>query len=388
MRKNHQEIPIFHKPVTSTTRGFAAPWCYVQGPGEFDKLPQYAAVYSDRVFALIDCFLYGMLGDRLNEAFAKTNLSLYIDRFGGECCQSEIDRVIGLIRKQGASLAIAIGGGKTLDTVKVAAITLGIHLIIVPTAASNDAPVSALAVIYTPEGVHDHSVTFHRGSDMVLVDSEIVMKAPRRLLVAGMGDALSTYFEAKACYRKQVKNGVNQGYLPCMTAMAIAKLSYETLMKDSTKALLAQENGIINEAFENILEVNVLMSGLGFENTGCSLAHAVNAGLSELKEAAPYLHGERVGFGVLVQLAFENADIQKIRGILKYMVSVGLPVTLRQLGVENTPEKIEIMAKKMVYHSGLAHTQSKVVNMDTVSAAIRMADALGEAYRTDTLPDC
>lgn len=89
--------------------------------------------------------------------------------------------------------------------------------------------------------------------------------------------------------------------------MAIARLCYEILLQDSAKALMAAECGVINEAFENIIEANALLSGLGFQNTGCSVAHAVNAGLSELPEAGPYLHGERVGFGVLVQLAFENA---------------------------------------------------------------------------------
>lgn len=380
MYNENREIPVFHKPITCTTRGFAAPWCYIQGPGEFDRLAEYASRYSDKVYALFDGFLYESLGKRLQGLFENTGLELTVDKFNGECCRCEIGRVDEQIRRTGAGLAIAVGGGKTLDTVKVAAIQRGIHLIIVPTAASNDAPVSALAVVYTPEGVHDHSVTFYRGSDMVLIDSKIVIKAPVRLLIAGMGDALSTYFEAKACYQKQVKNGVKPGFLPCKTAMAIARLSYDTLMEDSTKALLAQRSGIVNEAFENILEVNVLMSGLGFENTGCSTAHAVNAGLSELPETAPYLHGERVGFGVLVQLAFENAPMQEIKNILRYMVTVGLPVTLKQVGVENTPANIAIMAEKMVYRSGLAHAQSRVVNMDTISTAICMADALGTAY--------
>ncbi len=35
--------------------------------------------------------------------------------------------------------------------------------------------------------------------NLVLVDTDIIANAPARLLVSGMGDALATYFEAKAC---------------------------------------------------------------------------------------------------------------------------------------------------------------------------------------------
>ncbi len=333
------EIPVFFPPITHTARAFAAPWNYIQGPGEFDRLPEYSLRYSKMAYALVDGFLFDSLGTRMKEGFASAQIPLLLDCFGGECCQKEIDRTAKAIRDCGAGLAIAVGGGKTLDTVKAAAIGMDLHVIIVPTSASNDAPVSSLSVIYTEAGVHDHSINFHRGSDLVLIDSEIILKAPKRLLVAGMGDALSTYFEARACQRSQVKNGVGKGYLPCRAGIAIARLCYEILLQDSVKALMAVEAGVVNEAFENIIEANALLSGLGFQNTGCSVAHSVNAGLSELPEAVHVLHGERVGFGVLVQLSFENAPMDELLTVLKYMDSVGLPMTLSDVGVEATTEK-------------------------------------------------
>ena len=379
---NPNKIPDFFPPLHSTSRAFAAPWNYIQGPGEFDNLPVYSQRYSDRIYVLIDGFLYDTLGARLKERFAGTGASLTIDSFGGECCQREIDRVTEILKSCEAGLAIAVGGGKTLDTVKAAAISMDLHVIIVPTAASNDAPVSSLSVVYTEQGQHDHSFNFHRGSDLVLIDSEIILTSPRRLFVAGMGDALSTYYEARACERSQVKNGVGKGYLPCRAGMAIARLCFDTLMEDSMKALTAMETGVLNEAFENVIEANILLSGLGFQNTGCSVAHAVNAGLSELPEAAPYLHGERVGFGVLVQLAFENAPVKELMKILSYMDMVGLPMTLSEVGVDATKEKLDIITEKMVYHNALAHTQSLVVNEDTIRAALMTADALGRKYRS------
>ena len=124
------------------------------------------------------------------------------------------------------------------------------------------------------------------------------------------------------------------------------------------------------------------MSGLGYQNTGCSVAHAVNAGLTELEESAPYLHGERVGFGVLVQFVFENRSAQEIDDLVNYMTATGLPTTLEQVGVDYTrADRIGIMVDKIVHHNGTIYSEPLFVSEDTVRAAILGADAIGRAYR-------
>ena len=77
--------------------------------------------------------------------------------------------------------------------------------VIIPTIASNDAPCSSVAVIYNDEGVVIKALMMHRNPDVVLVDTGIIAQAPKHYLVSGMGDALSTYFEARACYRSGAK---------------------------------------------------------------------------------------------------------------------------------------------------------------------------------------
>ena len=380
MTKDNREIPVFFQKLRVNTRGYCGPWNYIQGPGEFDNIEKYTKKYSRNIYILIDSFLYDSLGKRIKEAYSQTDSVYFIDKFQGECSRTEITRVMAEIKKCGATLAVAVGGGKTLDTVKTAAVDSGINYFIVPTSAANDAPVSSLAVIYTDEGHHDGSRSFDSGSTMVLVDSEIIAKAPRRLIIAGMGDALSTYFEARAVERSNTQNMVGEGYRCCKVGLAIAKLSYEVLLADGVKALQALERGIISEAVENIIEANSLMSGLGFQNTNCSIAHAINAGLTEIPEAAPYLHGERVAFGVLCQLMFENSPMEEINTVLQFMTDVGLPVTLKQVGVEPGMENIMKMADKMVYRNRTSHTQAGVINVDTISACIMAADAMGAAF--------
>ena len=380
MTKDAREIPVVFPKLRETTRAYCGPWNYIQGPGEFDNIEKYTSKYSKNVYILIDSFLYDSLGERIKQAYAQTDSKYLLDKFGGECCRTEITRVMAGIKKCGATLAVAVGGGKTLDTVKTAAVDSGINYFIVPTSAANDAPVSSLAVIYTDEGYHEGGRSFETGSTMVLVDSEIIAKAPRRLIISGIGDALSTYFEARAVEHSNTQNLVGEGYRCCKVGLAIAKLSYEILLADGVKALQALDRGIISEAVENIIEANSLMSGLGFQNTNCSIAHAVNAGLTEIPEASSYLHGERVAFGVLCQLMFENSSMEEINTVLKFMTDVGLPVTLKQVGVEPRMDTIMKMADKMVYRNKTSHTQTGVINLDTIAACIMAADAMGTAY--------
>mgnify|MGYP000424136318 CR=1 FL=1 len=99
-----------------------------------------------------------------------------------------------------------MGGGKTIDTAKIAADRAGIPVIIVPTIASTDAPCSGCAVRYSEDGSFESVLYQKTNPAVVLVDVGIIAAAPTRFLVAGMGDALSTWFEARSCDGTQSPN--------------------------------------------------------------------------------------------------------------------------------------------------------------------------------------
>ena len=183
--------------VTGTTRAFGSPLRYIQGPGEFDNLPAYVKPYGTACF-LIDAFLFQTLEQRLNAAYEGTGQQFIALSCSGECCDEEVERVKAEARQHGAGVFAGIGGGKTMDVAKLCADSAGLPLVIVPTSASTDAPVSEIAVVYQAGGEYIGSRKMRRNAELVLVDSEIVAKAPRRLFIAGIGDALATWLEARA----------------------------------------------------------------------------------------------------------------------------------------------------------------------------------------------
>lgn len=364
--------------VNNTTRAFACPLKYIQGVGEFNNLAVYTGHYG-KACIIIDGFLYDDLNSRLEVVFGRNSQEFFAVSFKGECWDGEIERISKLAEKSGAGVIVGVGGGKTLDTAKLCADGLKIPFIIVPSSASNDAPVSEIAVVYTESGEYIGSRKLKRNADLVLVDSEIIAKSPRRLFIAGIGDALATYFEARANEASDSANYVGKGHRRCRTGMAIAEKCHQILFEDGKKALIALERGAVTEAVENIIEANILMSGLGFTNTGLSAAHGIHSGLTAIPSANKFLHGEKVAFGIICQMILENCSEEEIDKTMSFMVEIGLPVTLAQLGVEATHENVAAIAAK-TSENPLVHHEPFKVTADLIYGAILAADELGRRY--------
>src|SRR6266851_3764779 len=150
--------------------------------------------------------------------------------FGGECSLAEIDRIVGAARLHQAATVVGAGGGKVLDAARGAAASLGLPAVNCPTVASSDAPCSALSVIYSDEGIFQEYRFYRKNPDLVLVDTFVIAHGPARLLAAGMGDALATWFEAKTCVAGHIRNMRGGG--STMSALRLAELCYQTLLDD------------------------------------------------------------------------------------------------------------------------------------------------------------
>ena len=276
-------------------------------------------------------------------------------------------------------VVIGIGGGKILDTAKAVAYYKEAPVLICPTIASTDAPCSALSVIYTDAGVFEEYLFLPANPDMVLMDTEIIAKSPVRLTVSGMGDALATYFEARAC---QVSGATTcAGGQVTQAAIALAKLCFDTLMAEGVKAKLALEAGACTPAVEKVIEANTLLSGIGFESGGLAGAHAIHNGFTVLDECHHMYHGEKVAFGTITQLVLENIPAEELEDIIDWCIELGLPVTLKELGItEVTDEKLMAVATAACAENDTLHNMPFEVTPETVCAAIKAADAYGKYF--------
>lgn len=313
------------------------------------------------------------------KTLGEAGYALAIHDFAGECTASEVASIAAAARAAGAATVLGAGGGKALDAARGAAAELRLPFVSCPTVASTDSPCSAISIIYSEAGVFERALFHGCNPALVLVDSHVIARAPVRLLVAGMGDALSTLFEARACVAARKPN--TRGGACTISAMALAELCYRTLLADGRAALQSAKNGEVSPALERIIEANTLLSGLGFESAGLAAAHAVHNGLTAAPGTHAFLHGEKVAFGVLVQLLLEHASRAQLDEVLGFSRSVGLPVTLAEIGCADLPDAVLAeVAARATAPGELIHNEPFPVTAGMVADAIRAADAAGRAF--------
>lgn len=354
------------------------PGKYIQGVGAMGELPALIKLLGKRGLILASPSVK-------NKVLPQCGIDLEgqaipIDLFGGECCEDELIRLANVIKQKQIDVLVGMGGGKTIDTAKIAADRANIPVIIIPTIASTDAPCSGCAVRYSKDGVFDAVLYQKTNPAAVLVDVGIIAAAPTRFLVAGMGDALSTWFEARSCDRTQSANEC--GGCSTMTGLAIAKLCYETLLTYGVSAKVASERQVVTPALEHIIEANILLSGLGFESGGLASAHAIHNGLTALSETHAFYHGEKVAFGVLAGLQLTDAALDEVKTVFAFCEDLDLPTTLADIGLGNADrEKLMQAAKKASAPEQPIHHEAGLVTPDKVLSAMLAADALGQARK-------
>lgn len=289
---------------------------------------------------------------------------------------AEIKRIVNEIHEKNCGVIIGIGGGKTLDTAKAAAFYAKLPVIIAPSLASTDAPCSALSVIYTEEGAFESYLILRNNPDVVLVDTAIIAQSPVRMLVAGMGDALATYYEARACFASG--KATTAGGRSSLSALAIARACRDSLFKNGLRAKLAAEAKAVSSALDDIVETNTYMSGVGFESGGLAAAHAIHNGLTVLPQTHSAMHGEKVAFGLLAQLALENAPQEEFNEVLSFCRAIGLPTNLAALGLKDaSDEELKKVAEASCAAGETIHNMPFAVTPPAVFAAIKVADKLG-----------
>ena len=326
-----------------TIQSLIAPRRYIQGRGVLASLGKHVAELGSQPLVIADENVWKLAGDRLTTSFQDAGVEFRREVFGGVCSHREIDRITEVAKGGSADVVVGVGGGTTLDTAKAVGHQAGIAWATVPTVASTDAPTSALSVVYTDDGVFEEYVFFPHNPDLVLVDTEVAANAPFRFLVSGMGDALATWVEARAT--AEARQSTMAGGLPTMAGLALAKLSWDTLLAYGFSARQAAQQHVVTPALEKVVEANTLLSGMGFESGGLAAAHAVHNGLTALPQTHHFMHGEKVNFGTLTQFALEDRPTREFNEFVSFCMSVGLPTTFADLDLANiSKEELETVA--------------------------------------------
>ena len=362
-------------------KAMCSPRKYIQGPKLLGEIDRHIKGLGNRLMLLLSEGGLRRLHPTLDACFEKKHWKLDYQIFSGECTHKKIERYADYCKKSGITAVVGIGGGKIIDTAKGVAYYAGLPVVIIPTVCSTDAPCSSISVLYNDDGIFEAYLPLGTNPDIVMVDTEIIAKAPVEYLVAGMGDAMSTYFEARACQAAGCCNPL--GMAPTSTSIEIAALCWKYLRSDGLQAKQAVEQGRCTNELENIVEVNSYQSCIGFESGGLAAAHGIQKGFTVLPVLHSVHHGFKVAFCTVAQLMLERALEEEVTQVLAFCREVGLPICFADLGCpEITEEQIMQIAEKACEQGSTVFHVPVEVNIQTVTDALIKADEIGQKYHT------
>ncbi|GAA0324027.1 hypothetical protein GCM10008967_13210 [Bacillus carboniphilus] len=188
----------------------------------------------------------------------------------------------------------------------------------------------------------------------VLVEPRVLLGSPARYLVAGIADTLAKWYEADVLIRDLIDP-------PIVVTIAhqAAKLCKDTFFEHSVQAVQDLKTNTLSPSLIKVIETNIVAGGMvggyGDEFGRISGAHAVHNGLTTREETHHLLHGEKVAYGVLIQLVLEE-NLGEIQKLLPLYEKLELPYRLEHMGLHlDDQEALHTIAEAIVKPSESIH---------------------------------
>ncbi len=261
----------------------------------------------------------------------QTLVSLEVS-YGKDCSEKSLGRMRQAVAAHNADFILGVGGGKALDAAKLLAYQCSLPIITIPTTAATCAAWTALSNVYTETGAFQYDVGLPHCPNLLLLDYEVIATAPTRTLIAGIGDALAKWYEAS------VSSGHSQQTL-IIAAVQQARILRDILLQKSVDAISQPGSTVWQEVVDATVLMAGVIGGMGGAQCRTVAAHAVHNGLTHLSKVHNSLHGDKVAYGILVQLRLEELlqgsqlAASARQQLIKFYQTIGLPLTLKDLGL-------------------------------------------------------
>lgn len=313
---------------------------YIQGKGAIKEAPAIIKNFSDNVLVIGGPITTNLIFPALGEELENKGIRYKIIKHPGQCSRNYAKKYADMAVSENFGAIVGIGGGKCLDLAKAVSFFSKLPVVNIPTSVATCAAVSAVSIMYTDDGKCDGNILMDRETDAVIVDSGIITESPKRLFAAGIFDSLAKLPE--------VLNGVKKINLddrPLLSYIAYINSGVvsEFLLKNGKEVYNSPGS---SDKLEDLILINLLQTSLvgGFSSglKQLALAHGLYDVARTLfyKNTGDILHGEIVGAGIPVQMAFNGNSQSEINILRNLLIEMNVPTRLEEINIEPSKENI------------------------------------------------
>lgn len=329
---------------------------YSIGADAYEQVDRFCAPYGKKVLLIGGETGLSKGRPYLEQALKKTGSGLIIADtviYGKECTYERIHELSAAYKASGIDMVFGMGGGKAMDTAKGTAFELGVPVFTFPTIPSNCASMAALSVVYRTDGSFDSFYFYERPAVHCFINTDILIHAPKMYFRAGLGDTIAKYFECHFSAR-----GDELDYHSAL-GREISNLCYERIKTYGVQALTEFDEKEAGDGFiQAVLTIIVntgLVSHMVEDCYNCAVAHSVCYGLDLFPDVVEkYLHGDLVGYGILVELALDG-DTGQLKEVGELLKKLEIPVTLKEMGLPCDREYLKRMLAETVTGPDMEH---------------------------------
>lgn len=332
---------------------------YTIGEDAYNSIDLICSVYGSKIQLIGGKKALGEALPELEKALEDTNMTLLAPLYyGNECTHENMEALAKKTKDNGADIIAGVGGGKAIDTAKGVASITKLPFITIPTIASTCAATTKLSVVYNNNHKFVEFMRFDYPPIHTFINSNIIAKAPKKYLRAGMGDTLAKYYEctfATGNDELNFENGLGK---------TISRMCAEPLFTHGTRALKDCQNKISSTSLEEVILANIVNTGmvslLVDQDYNGAVAHSLFYGLVLLAHIEKtYLHGDIVAYGILVQLMIDQ-QLEEAKKVYEYLKDWGCPVSLADIELSTDKTTLKPVLKETVQGPDMKHLPYKI----------------------------
>ncbi|MGQ9464381.1 MAG: iron-containing alcohol dehydrogenase [bacterium] len=289
-----------------------------------------------KVLILVDKKTFDLGGKTIVKILQGHKSSVFT-KYINQSDEKTVTQIVKTIKKIEPDLLIGFGGGKILDVAKLSAGMNNIRFISIPTILSNDGISSPVSVITDRDGIPVSHLT--KPAYGIIIDFNIIKKAPTRHLRAGVGDLisnLSAVFDCRLAVKQQ-KEKINPEIL------RLAESGAEQLLRLKTAKIKDQK--FLECLCDGLLKSGLAMCLVGSSRPASGSEHKISHSLDYLFPGRDALHGEQVGIATLFTMALQKN--QYLKSVISLYQRIKFPMRLSYLQVNEAQfVKVVLNAKK------------------------------------------